>query len=240
MLLTVITTTYNNLSAFKATYASVLSCFRKISFAFDYIIVDSSHTNCIRQHIKECSSTSNFSHDTKYTHVDPCGPYSAMNAGISLCSTKYIWILNAGDEIVSIPDDFSHILAQLSIPIHGTVRKTSVSSDLYGKSNYSSFYNFRLHELHPACIIPLSIYCQLGLYDPTISVAADLHFLLRVTRRYPFYFIPSLSVFYPSGGISSNHQENLFRILCILVSSRHLLVAPFFLFRYLYYLISCS
>jgi glycosyltransferase involved in cell wall biosynthesis len=238
-LLSIITTTYNNISAFKTTYASLSSCFAKSSFAFDYVIVDSSNTSCIREFVN-INCYPNLLCDIKYIHVEPSGPYDAMNAGISACVTKYVWILNAGDAILSIPEDFNLILAKLSIPINGCVTKTLPPSQAYGTSNYSSFYNFRLHELHPACVIPLAIYRQLGCYDSNFKVAADLHFLLRAARHHSFYFIPALSVYYPSGGISSRHKESLLTILKIIVSSRHLLVTPFFVPRYLYYLIFCS
>ena len=231
--LSIVTTTYNNINSLLRTFESVFNHLSNKSISYEYIIIDSSSNSAIRDFIRQEQLSARIP-CLKYLYVPPQGPYDAMNHGIRTCFSRYVWILNAGDEIISLPLNFSTLLASLDLPLFGAVTKTTQQLHPYGKLNYSSFYNFRLHELHPACIIPLYIYNKIGVFHPSAGVAADLHFLLRVAKSFSFYFISDLVVYYPSGGISSQQRDSPLQMSKTLLSSRNFIVAPFFLARYLY------
>lgn len=237
-ILTIVTTTFNNPRDFEKTFtsASLALSNLKTKFSTCLIVVDSSDTLDILKSLRRLQHDSSFS-SINYIYEKPSGPYNAMNTGIYSSSSKYIWILNSGDEILSLPEDFLFTLTNCNQPLFGRVKKSLFDGNSYGRSQYSSFFDFRLHELHPTCILPLKIYQKLGTYDISFKVAADLNLLLKVARKYTFLFVPDILVYYPAGGISSHQNESLSSIFMILLKSRYFRVIPFFLARYIYSLL---
>lgn len=232
MPISVVTTTFNNYSDFLLTYNSAKKHFTTI--VHEYIVIDSSNTNSIRDFVYKQSLTSTI--PIKYFFVPPQGPYSAMNAGILNSSQYYIWILNAGDRILYLPQN---LLYTLSLdPCHcffgSVVKHHDPKSPPYGNSGFSKWSNFRLHELHPTCIIPRFVYNKIGMFNSSFPVAADLDLLIRASRSFQFSFIPEFVVSYLPGGISTRKSESLLNIFQIIFQSYKPLLWVSFLTRYFY------
>lgn len=91
--LSIITVNYNSGSVLESTIQSVLG---QSSSHFEYIIVDGDSTDNSKQIIDKYRK-----HIDQYISEKDDGLYDAMNKGMKLATGKYLWFLNAGDQIAS-------------------------------------------------------------------------------------------------------------------------------------------
>ena len=95
-LLTIVTITYNAEKYLGRTLKSVQTALLNINthFQIEYLIIDGNSTDDTLKIAKEYAPII-----TKTISEPDRGLYDAMNKGLALASGKYIWFLNAGDEI---------------------------------------------------------------------------------------------------------------------------------------------
>ena len=95
-LLTIVTITYNAEKYLGRTLKSVQTALLNINthFQIEYLIIDGNSTDDTLKIAKEYAPII-----TKIISEPDRGLYDAMNKGLALASGKYIWFLNAGDEI---------------------------------------------------------------------------------------------------------------------------------------------
>lgn len=87
--LTIITIVKDDLAGFKKTFDSV---FTEVNSDIEYLIIDSSTVNDIKNFLQNVETTR-----FRYLYQKPKGIYSAMNLGLSEAKGEWIWFLNAGD-----------------------------------------------------------------------------------------------------------------------------------------------
>jgi glycosyltransferase involved in cell wall biosynthesis len=90
--ITIVTITYNAESFLERTILSVLAAQRQ--FDIEYIIIDGRSKDKTVEIIKRYET-----HISHWVSEPDSGLYDAMNKGLEIATGKYIWFLNAGDEI---------------------------------------------------------------------------------------------------------------------------------------------
>src|ERR1043165_4728915 len=90
-LVTFITVVYNGVTELEPTIQSIL---RQTDRRFEYFIVDGGSTDGTLDLIKKYESQL-----TGWMSERDKGLYDAMNKGMHLGSGKYLWFMNAGDEV---------------------------------------------------------------------------------------------------------------------------------------------
>ncbi len=103
-LVSIITITYNAESVLERTIKSIIN---QTSKEFEYLVIDGGSKDKTLEICKKYSSDI----DTLVSEKDN-GIYDAMNKGLSLAEGKYVWFINAGDEIAT-KDTFSKILGSI-------------------------------------------------------------------------------------------------------------------------------
>jgi glycosyltransferase involved in cell wall biosynthesis len=88
-ILTIITIVKDDLIGFKKTFDSVFS---EINSDIEYLIIDSSELNDVKNLLQNVETTR-----FRYLYQKPKGIYPAMNLGLSEAKGEWIWFLNAGD-----------------------------------------------------------------------------------------------------------------------------------------------
>ena len=119
------------------------------------------------------------------------GIYDAMNKGIALATGKIVGLLNADDyyerETLARVSEGHRRNPDAGI-IYGFLRQMTGDCEL---QIYRYNYDYTLTHLghgaesgaqHPTCFVKKAIYNDVGVFDPTYTIAADYEFLLRAKR----------------------------------------------------------
>lgn len=216
--LTVVTPTLNSVKTIGPLYDSL----SKIAFLLEeWIIVDSFSVDNIRDFCEEANRHIR----TILIQVPANGPYNAMNHGIKIALTEYIWIINSDDYIHSFSaDSFVRALNKKPDVIHGRVLRCYSNQTIFvGGPSFASPLFLRLNEVHPSVIVSRNIYNSFGVFDERYRVAADLDFFLRLLPRKKSLItlhLSDLEVFFSVGGISFHHDESAMSYLRMLASNR--------------------
>ena len=220
-MLSIVTPTLNNISGLKKTFDSI----KKIQnqFVNEWIIVDSFSKDGTYKFIENIKLSNEKFFKIVYENIPPSGPYSAMNIGIDISSSKYIWIINAGDFVVNF-NGYSFIkntskidLEHLPI-IYGCVERYSINKKyIIGSQSFADSIKFRLNEIHPSLIVPKVFYKKFGKFNINYKLAADLDLLLRFKQNQcKFIFMKEICVNFEYGGLSSQRSETFKNFLEIL------------------------
>ena len=216
-LISIVTVVLNNPTGLKRTIESV-ACQK--TDAIEYIVIDGKSSassveiaNSFRNHI-----------DIFISEKDN-GIYDAMNKGISLCTGKFILLLNAADTLVQ------HSLGQILKDLNNW----DCGNIYYGDSIHtyndrsSSRLIFGSHEKllgrmsisHQAVFIPNAIYKGYGNYDLHYKLASDFDFLLKLALGgITFKYIGIPIAYFETGGASDKKMISS-RIECIKILWRN-------------------
>ncbi len=135
------------------------------------------------------------------------GIYDAMNKGLKIINTPWVYFLGADDELLS---DFSGMLDKL------TNLKTVYYSNVIYKGakqsgEVSSYHQAKLGIFHQSIIYPAQVF-QKYKYDIRYKIAADyaLNMKLHNDRLFNFKFLDYTIAKYDDNGISSTEVDFAF------------------------------
>lgn len=152
-----------------------------------------------------------------------CGPYDAMNLGIKLASTPWIYFMGVDDalhspEVLATVHDATEQASVSTKVIYGNVEMKGAGHGTYDKQIYA--YTFDYERLktqtpcHQAIFYRVDALREIGGYSLAYPVCADWHANLRLWQTSEPKFIDLVVAKFARGGISSNtYDDDFFRDL---------------------------
>ncbi|MDC3048701.1 hypothetical protein OA162_03215 [Synechococcus sp. AH-736-A19] len=210
-MLTIVTTTKDNITDLKATASSI---YHQSDKSFSWLIYDGS-TKCSNDEYEPFLNRSNREGiDSSFEHAIDGGVYAAMNSAIKFVNTEYVLFLNCGDMLYNRNSvkDLLKILEQSSPDVYHT-------SNVYVDTTYNLHLQKGSHSEEMRTILkdgikpyyPLMVCQQAIVYktsvlrehplDTTIKIAADhSHFLNLLEKNFSLYYgnVP-LSIYFGGG-----------------------------------------
>ena len=115
-----------------------------------------------------------------YLREKDAGIYDAMNKALTLCSGKYIGIINADDSY--LPDTLSNVHRVFTdFPnaqvVYGGVHIVSEKGGLLF-IDHLNLDNYMI--AHPSCFVSAEVYRNFGKFNSNFKIAADYDFMLRI------------------------------------------------------------
>ncbi len=214
MKISIITVVYNGAQTIADTIRSVQA---QDYDDIEYIVIDGGSTDGTQDVVRSFGDAV----DTFISEPDK-GIYDAMNKGLRLAGGELVSILNS-DDFYASPD------------VLRTVADTFAGNDVdavYGdlvyvdaadpdkvvrfwrsRSMYPRFFEDGNVPPHPSLFVRRSVYEDIGLFDPSMRLAADHEFMLRLFRihRRKGLYIPRIFVRMRLGGASNPSLLNMLR-----------------------------
>jgi glycosyltransferase involved in cell wall biosynthesis len=211
MKISLITVSFNSEETIEETILSVLS---QKDVDIEYIIIDGGSKDATQDIIQKYRSKV----DVFLSEKDE-GIYDAMNKGIGLASGDVIGILNSDDVFAS-----TSILADVS----KAFSNDSIDA-LYGDLLYVDRYDLSIIKRtwvsgsykegafkkgwmppHPTFYVRRSVYEQFGLFNLSLSSAADYEIMLRFIHKHriKLAYLPVVMVKMRQGGLSNSSLKN--------------------------------
>ena len=182
MKISIITVCFNSEETILTTLNSVIS---QTYNDIEHIIVDGGSKDRTLDIIK------NYKHKNKIVISEPdSGIYDAMNKGIKLAKGEIITILNS-DDIYQSPSAIALVMKDIKDNLDKDIFLGDVV--FFNKNNFNKIFrhysakNFVKESLlngmmppHPSSFIKKKIYLKYGLYNKSLSIAADFEIFLRL------------------------------------------------------------
>ena len=214
MKIAIITVCYNSEETILSTLNSVIS---QTYPDIEHILVDGGSIDRTFDILKNY----NFKNKTIISEPDK-GIYDAMNKGIKIAKGEIITILNS-DDIYQSPSIISDVMKD----VKDNSDKDIFLGDVvfFNKDNFNKIYryysakNFKSNSLlegimppHPSSFIKKKIYDQYGLYNRSLSIAADFEMFLRllIVNKLKFFYTNKVIVRMRSGGKSGKNLKTYF------------------------------
>lgn len=148
----------------------------------EHIVIDGMSTDGTLDIVEEY--VDRYSHITSVSELDS-GIYDAMNKGIALAKGDYIGIINADDwydemamcsarQVLDSRADVGLVYGNMGIWKESSMEKIVKPR----KSPWARFISMPF--LHPTCFVRASVYHDFGAFDPTLRIAGDYDFILRL------------------------------------------------------------
>lgn len=178
----------------------------------EYVVIDSStNTNEIPELIRSESIP------TQLRWVEPHGVYSAMNAGLGVAQGKYVYFLNAGDQLFgpgslhlileALANEPAWVFGQVIFQGSNGVEATSSFDYQSEKKHFFGRGKFPAHQGTIAARIDIE---RLGGFDAGYKIAADYKLLLQLSQfADPIEIEHPVATFHLGGISSSMWQESL-------------------------------
>ena len=186
---------YNSEKTIARTIESIL----KQDFTdYEYIIVDGGSKDRTLDIVYEYEPL--FDGKMKVKSERDKGIYDAFNKGIHRAIGTYVWLVNSDDFIEAqsllllseliktFPEDNLPIISSSMnlIDTEKGIKQVQIPSEELCKKAYKNFW---MGIPHPAVLIPLSIYNQVGDYDIRFLIMADIDWFRRAyDQRQPMFF----------------------------------------------------
>jgi glycosyltransferase involved in cell wall biosynthesis len=206
-LISVITVSLNSASTIEETIRSVLN---QTYDNIEYIIIDGGSTDGTVEVIKKYESAIAY-----WISEKDQGIYDAMNKGISLCSGKYVGMLNAddmfsGDNVMrDIADRFCSTEVDAVFSCLNIVDRNNLTKILrkYRVAKFTpTLLRIGVMPPHPTFYCKKSCYEQGSAYRTDYKIAADFEMLTRllIKQKISWSFIDKVMVTMRSGGLSNS------------------------------------
>lgn len=150
------------------------------------------------------------------------GLYDAMNKGLSLARGRLVHFLNA-DDLYADPGALRRVLdaATEEAVYYGKLHYVDRGRVRCLGSAFSLAREIRKSTVpQPALFVPRQFYDEVGGFDLSLRIAADYDMVLRLARRYPVRFIPTVVTEMHAGGVSYVRPDQTFKE-AMTVSVRH-------------------
>ena len=214
MKISIITVCYNSEETILSTLNSVIS---QTYEDIEHILVDGGSIDRTLDILKDY----NFKNKIIISEPDE-GIYDAMNKGIKLAKGEVITILNS-DDIYQSPSIISNVMED----VKNNSDKDIFLGDVvfFNKNNFNKIFryysakNFKSNSLlegimppHPSSFIKKKIYDKYGLYNVSLSIAADFEMFLRllIVNKLKFFYTNKVIVRMRSGGKSGKNLKTYF------------------------------
>jgi glycosyltransferase involved in cell wall biosynthesis len=197
--LTVVTVVYNDKKNLEKTIKSIKKL--KELNNFEYIIIDGGSSDGTIEIIK--------SHEEidKLISENDNGIYHAMNKGLDLASGKWINFMNAGDELISIPElaenDIYGLIYGRAVIDFNKVLKVKKNIEL-------ADFDEGMIICHQACFYRREIIAGWG-YDEKYKICADQKLTASILKNHQALFVDQVITKYDTGGISSKNNLKILK-----------------------------
>jgi glycosyltransferase involved in cell wall biosynthesis len=202
--LTIITPTYNAREHIRQCMASVrMQSFRD----YEHLIVDGHSTDQTIELVKDYSRGDE---RIRFISEKDNGIYDAMNKGINLAKSKWLYFLGADDSLKD-PDTLKNIVGYLS---------REYADIVYGNVFFQNLQKVYDHEFsaekllkrnicHQAIFYHRSVFMKLGFYDLHYKTQADYAFNLKcwLSGKVSQLYVPELIANFADGGKSSESLD---------------------------------
>ncbi|MGE5558187.1 MAG: glycosyltransferase family 2 protein [Bacillota bacterium] len=205
-LVSIITVVFNRVHTLERAIKSVL---RQTYDNIEYIIIDGGSMDGTVETIEKYRDLVDY-----YVSESDDGIYDAINKGLSLASGDYIGILNSDDwySTDAVKVSVNAILrskADYSGADEFLVDESGAIVKNYGIYNFNDAALFSLNPCnHGTMFISKKVYDEMGLYDTSLRIAADLKYqLAMISRGYKAAVIRRPIHYYELSGISCKDQK---------------------------------
>ncbi len=180
----------------------------------EFIVIDSSEDN---EHVPALLAQTDPPVDYHWT--PPAGVYSAMNLGLEKARGRYIYFLNAGDEL--LPDALSKVRAIARQTDAGWLVGTVEVVATNGSSVITPVWDFAAEQRalfargkfapHQGTFASVSDLRSFGGFDPSFHIAADYAAFLQLSKLSTPVMIDFPIARFHEGGISTQRWKESFR-----------------------------
>lgn len=186
MFISILTPCWNSARTIERTIKSVL---QQNFIDYEYIIVDGGSTDGTIGIIKKYEPL--FDGRMKWKSEPDRGIYDAFNKGIRQAKGKYVWIVNSDDwmtpnalDIIFEKTKEANEEAVLAFSLNFVDDKGDFIRKQFSGTDYAKYYRQDyIGIMHPATVVPKSVYDKYGLYDIQFSIIADADWFHRIVER---------------------------------------------------------
>ena len=196
-MISVIIPTYNRASFLKKAIESVLAqeYFQPpYRFSYELIVVDDGSTDQTQDVVASCGKS------VRYYFQEHKGVSAARNLGLELASGDFIAFLDSDDlwkkEKIGIQMGFMKAFPQAKICY---TEEIWIRRGLFvnPKKRHRKYSGWIFNKVLPLCLISLSsalfrrdVFEEIGKFDENLPACEDYDFGIRLSQKYPVYFIP--------------------------------------------------
>lgn len=204
---TVITVVRNHSQGLKATYESLL--LQSITDWIMIIVIGASSDDTLEL-ANELAKNDVRVHLVLQSGL---GIYSAMNQGLELTATNFVWFMNAGDRFsqenaikigtsIMIERKADLIVGGYQVKVAGVSKRYTHS--LKSVSSKGFAFN-RRSGCHQAMIFSTKVIQSMGGYATSYVLASDFDLVLRMTRSYSVMRVPHCFTIIEPGGVADSN-----------------------------------
>ena len=212
MRFSIVTICFNAKNEIRQTIKSVLSQ----SFTdYEYIVIDGASTDGTQDIVRELFKETKTIKTTLVSEPD-CGISDAFNKGIRLAKGDYVWLINAGDELIEnslsvISKSIEDSNGDLFDVIYGNLLwKDTINNIEYVRKSNKKYKNifYKMCILHPCTLIKKSSYELYGDYRVDFKISMDRELLCRfVSKGASFKYLNIILTIMSSGGVSDSFKK---------------------------------
>lgn len=181
--------------------------------SYQIIIVDGDSADCtceiVKQYQQKCSEISLIIDKDK-------GIYDAMNKGIALSTSEWLYFMGADDELFdeNVLKDIieSGILEQNKV-VYGNVKIRGNNEWAHDGDIYDGQFDLKKllkkNICQQAIFYPRNVFDEFGLFDLRYSVTSDWNFNLKCFSNRDFIYLDRIIARFATGGKSSFEDENI-------------------------------
>jgi len=196
-MVSIITVVYNGYNTIEETIVSVMN---QTYSNIEYLIIDGGSTDGTLDIINKYSG-----HINQLISERDSGIYNAMNKGLALAKGEMVMLLNADDSLVSnaavayladnISDEKEILVADTLFKKNGLITRLKATAP-------GALY-YRIPFMHTSCFVSRTVYEEIGVFNETYRIAADVDFLMRAFKaKIPIRFLDNPVICMKAGGIS--------------------------------------
>jgi putative colanic acid biosynthesis glycosyltransferase len=206
MILDIVTVTRNNLVGLESTYASIQTINIE-PCSMRWIIIDGNSSDGTKKWLKNLQAEFEI---IKVSELDT-GIYDAMNKGIDLTKSSWIWFLNAGDRVAEGFDfHFLHnVSSKYSLLVFNWALE--VSNKLINRDARNlNYINHGMITSHQAILYSFES-LRINKYDTSFKIAGDYNLTAMIMKEnvYAVKYFPKVICIFSRGGISSQNKQLL-------------------------------
>jgi glycosyltransferase involved in cell wall biosynthesis len=180
---------------------------------FEWVVVDGSSDQQVSGYLEQMDHQ----FALVYQHLEPKGIYNAMNVGVKISNSSWIWILNAGDFLLTpdaiskmsslIQDSKADLIASQVINLSTSGYMVSIS-----KPETIDVNGYKIAKFNHQGVVMLKKNLEkLGFFDESFKFAADGKLLDQAIRDFTFHCTDHAFVAFQLGGASSQNYRTTIR-----------------------------